>query len=98
MKKEITVYANRFNTCISTDIKDLIETAIDTGDIKDFEDWIDAEFEPSELADLLNDYKTTEEVKNELQLHYDIYCLDRVKYLIESGDDDYWSDTITIEI
>lgn len=98
MKKEITVYANRFNTSISTDIKDLIETAIDAGDIKDFEDWIDAEFEPSELADLLNDYKTTEEVKNELQLHYDMYCLDRAKHLIESGDDDYWSDTITIEI
>lgn len=98
MKKEITVYANRFDTHISTDIKDLVETAIEAGDVKDFEDWIDAEFEPSELADLLNDYKTTEEVKNELQLHYDIYCLDRIKYLIKSGDDDYWSDTITVEI
>ena len=97
MKKEITVYACRFTTRISTDIKDLIETAIDAGDIKDFEDWIDAEFEPSGLADLLNDYKTTEEVKNELQLHYDIYCLDRAKCLVQNGDD-YWSDTITIEI
>lgn len=97
MKKEITVYANHYNTCISTDINDIVDAALRAGDIHSYEDWVANAFDTDDLLDLLNDYKTTEEVKNELQLHYELYCLNRAKCLVQYGED-YWSDTITIEI
>ena len=97
MKKEITVYACRFTTRISTDIKDIIEIARNVGDIKNYDDWVNDEFDTYDLLDLLDEFDTAEEVKNELQLHYELYCLDRAKHFVQDGDD-YWSDTITIEI
>lgn len=98
MKKEITVYANRFNTCISTDIKDIIAVATNAGDIQRFCEWAKIVFNVHDFLNLLNDYATTEEVKEELQLHYEMYCLERAKYLIENLNDSYWSDTFIIEI
>ena len=56
MKKEITVYANRFTTRISTDIKDIIETARNAGDIKNYDDWVNDAFDTYDLLDLLDDY------------------------------------------
>lgn len=92
--KEITVYATSHCDTITADPKDLISAGVDSGDIDNFETWLEENYTAQDILDLIErginpEYHVSSE--------YLDYCLDKIEYLVDI-DCDWWKDTITVEV
>lgn len=92
--KEITVYATSHCKTITTDPKDLIHAGVDSGDLKDFETWLDDYYS---AQDILNLIEEGIEPKEYIDQAYMEYCNRHIALLVDN-DPDWWCDTITVEV
>ena len=92
--KEITVYATSHCETITTDPKDLINAGVDSGDIDNYEMWLEENYTAQDILDLVErGINPQDHVHNE----YVDYCTNHIAYLVDA-DPDWWCDTITIEV
>lgn len=92
--KEITVYATVYSGIITTNPKDLISAGVDSGDIDNFEKWLEENYTARDILDLIGKGIDPED---QLDGEYVKYCEDQIEYLVDIGDD-WWKDTIIVEV
>lgn len=92
--KEITVYATSHRTIITADPKDLIPTAVDSGNIYDFATWLDNYYS---AQDILNLIEEGIDPKEQVDQEYVEYCTRHIEYLVDN-EPHWWKDTITVEV
>lgn len=92
--KEITVYATSHCEIITTDPKDLISAGVDSGDIDNFETWLEEHYTAQDILDLLEE---DIEPQEQIDAEYVEYCENHIAYLVDN-DPDWWYDTIIIEV
>lgn len=92
--KEITVYATSHCEIITTDPKDLITAGVDSGDIDNFETWLEENYTAKDILDLIEEGIEPQE---QIDAEYVEYCENHIAYLVDA-DPDWWCDTIIIEV
>lgn len=92
--KEVTVYATSHCETITTDPKELINAGVDSGDIDNYEMWLEKNYC---AQDILNLIEEGIEPQDHVDNQYIDYCLDKIEYLVDA-DPDWWKDTITVEV
>lgn len=100
--KTVKVYASTYCSKISANINDFVDTAIEAGDLRDFDDWITSERTADDLCDLIADYagqnKTCKELLAFLREDYEDYIKEQMEYLFTGSFDEYLMDTIEVEV
>jgi hypothetical protein len=92
--KEITVYATSHCETITTDLTELISTGVDSGDIDNYEAWLEENYTAADILDLVErGINPHDHVYSE----YVDYCTNHIEYLVDA-DPDWWCDTITVEV
>lgn len=92
--KEITVYATSHCETITTDLTELISAGVDSGDIDNFEAWLEENYTAKDILDLIEeDINPTDYLDSQ----YVDYCTNQIEYLVDT-DPDWWKDTITVEV
>lgn len=99
MTTTVRLYASTHTGIITAHKEDMISCAIDAGDLHDFEDWLNNEYD-YDLEDLLDSHAkmTCGELLNYLKNgEYKDYALDQLDYLLDASAD-YWCDDVEIEV
>jgi hypothetical protein len=92
--KEITVYATVYSGTITTDLTELISAGVDSGDIDNYETWLEENYTAADILDLVEKgINPQDHVYNQ----YVDYCTNQIEYLVDAADD-WWKDTITVEV
>lgn len=94
MKITITVYATSHCQVITTDPKDLIPAGVDSGDIDNFEMWLEENYSARDILDLI---EAGIEPQKQIDAEYVAYCENQIEYLVDA-DPDWWRDTIAVEV
>lgn len=92
--KEITVYATSHCETITTDPKDLISAGVESGDIDNFETWLEENYTARDILDLIEEGI---EPRERIDAEYVEHCENQIEYLVDD-DPHWWCDTITVEV
>lgn len=92
--KEITVYATSHCETITTDLKDLISAGVNSGEIDNFDTWLEEHYTAKDVFNLIG---AGINPQDHIDQEYIDYCESMIEYLVDV-DPDWWKDTITVEV
>lgn len=102
ISKIVKVYASTYCSKISTDINDFVDTAIEAGDLIDFDNWVSSERNTDDFYNLITDYaeqnKTCKELLAFFREDYEDYAREQMEFLFTCRSDEYWMDTIEVKV
>ena len=92
------VYVSNVTRTVYTNKEDIIQEAIDNGDLMPLKEWISEEIDISDLVEGLenNNAMTCEEFLNRYREDYNDYLLNEIEYLLDNLSSDYWKTEIEV--
>ena len=91
-------YVSNVTQKIYINEKDIIQEAIENGDLMLLKEWIAEEIDISDLVEGLenNNAMTCEEFLNRYREDYNDYLLNEIEYLLDNYSSDYWKTEIEV--